>query len=190
MVTSSQAQFFDSLISVLSSPSSHNPLISLTHLPYPSPISHRYFASQLPSHGLAQLPSHGLIASLHLVLSLFFFFFFWVQFVSIMWVCVCVYNFCVYVCIRICVCVCDFERENHKSEICVWFVTLKGKIINLKFVFVICVCVRICVCVCDFGSENDKSEICVSNFGLGMMGQGPRGLDRAGLGWKKNFFIK
>ena len=138
MVTSSQAQFFDSLISVLSSPSSHNPLISLTHLPYPSPISHRYFASQLPSHGLAQLPSHGLIASLHLVLSLFFFsFFFWVQFVSIMWVCVCVYNFCVYVCIRICVCVCDFERENHKSEICVWFVILKGKIINLKFVFVL-----------------------------------------------------
>ena len=149
MVTSSQAQFFDSLISVLSSPSSHNPLISLTHLPYPSPISHRYFASQLPSPGLAQLPSHGLIASLHLVLSLFFFsFFFWVQFVSIMWVCVCVYNFCVYVCIRICVCVCDFERENHKSEICVcdlclclWFVfvfvILGRKMINLRFVFLI-----------------------------------------------------
>ena len=32
---------------------------------------------------------------------------------------------------------CDFERENHKFEICVWFVILKGKIIDLKFVFVI-----------------------------------------------------
>ena len=46
-----------------------------------------------------------------------FFSFFWVQFVS-MWVCVC-----------------DFERENHKSKICVWFVILKGKIIDLTFVF-------------------------------------------------------
>ena len=122
MVTSSQAQFFDSLIFVLSSPSSHNPLISLTHLPYPSPISHRYFASQLPSHGLAQLPSHGLIASLHLVLSLFFFLFFFgfsssqsceFVFVFIISVFMFVLGF-VFV-----------------------FVILKGKIINLKFVFVL-----------------------------------------------------
>ena len=63
---------------------------------------------------------------------------------------------CVYVCVcvRICVCVCDFGSKNDKSEI---------------YVFVIC--------VCDFGPKNDKSD-----FGLGMTGQGPRGLDRAGLG--------
>ena len=177
MATSSQAQLFDSLISILSSPSSHNPLISLTHLPYPSPILHRYFASQLPSHGLAKLPSHGLTALLHLVL--FFFFFFWVQFISIMWVCVCVYNFCVYVCIRICVCVCDFERENHKFEICVWFVILKGKIINLKFVFVFVILGRKMI------NLRFVFVICVSDFGPGMMGHGLRGPDRAGLGWKK-----
>ena len=34
-----------------------------------------------------------------------------------------------------CVCVCDFERENHRSKICIWFVVLKGKIIDLTFVF-------------------------------------------------------
>ena len=63
---------------------------------------------------------------------------------------------------------------------------MKGKIINMKVVFVICVC----VCVWDFGSKNDKSEICafvicVSDFGTGMMGRGPGGPtrpDEAGLG--------
>ena len=29
-----------------------------------------------------------------------------------------------------------FEGENHKSEICIRFVILKGKIINMKVVFV------------------------------------------------------
>ena len=54
------------------------PLISLAHLPYPSPISHP--ASQPPSHGLTQPPlsrprsttPHGLIVLLHLVLHFFF----------------------------------------------------------------------------------------------------------------------
>ena len=59
-----------------------------------------------------------------------------------------------------CVFVCDFERENHKSEICV-----------CDF------CVYVCVCVCDFGLENHKFEICVfvicvSNFGSDMTGWG------------------
>lgn len=59
---------------------------------------------------------------------------------------------------------CDFERENHKSEIFVFvislfvFVILKGQIINLKFVFVIF------VFVCDFGP--------------GMMGRGVCGLKK------------
>ena len=71
-----------------------------------------------------------------------------------------------------------FEGENHKSEICVRFVILKGKIINMKVVFVICV--YICVYVWDFGSRNDKSKICafvicVSDFGMGMTGWGPQG---------------
>ena len=44
------------------------------------------------------------------------------------------------------------------------FVILGWKMINLRFVFV----------------------ICVSNFRLGMMGQGPRGLDRAGLAFLLN----
>ena len=76
-----------------------------------------------------------------------------------------------------------FEGENHIFEICVRFVILKGKIINMKVVFVICVY----VCVWDFGLENDKSEICafvicVSDFGTGMTGRGLTGLDGASLG--------
>ena len=86
-----------------------------------------------------------------------------------MWLCVCVYDLCDCVYVRIYVY--DFERENHKFEICVWFVILKGKIINLKVVFV----------------------ICVSEFGTGMTRRGPwgpTGLDGVGLGWKNNPFIK
>ena len=86
-----------------------------------------------------------------------------------------------------------FEGENHKSEICVKFVILEGKIINMKIVFVICV--YICVCVWDFGSKNDKSEICVFvicvfDFGTGMTGQGPRGPTGRVWGEKNNPFIK
>ena len=70
--------------------------------------------------------------------------------------------------------VCDFERENHKYEICVC---------DFCVYVCVCVCVRICVCVCDFGLENHKYEICVFvicvfDFGSGMMGRGGFGVKK------------
>ena len=132
--TISQVQLSDSLISISPSPISHNPLISLTHLtqpiwPYPSPISHRYPASQPPSHGLTQLPpsqphSATLSWPRSTSFSIFFFFFLFFFFFFL-----------------------GSNRLNHLSFVFVFmismfvfvFVILKGKIINRKFVFVISV---------------------------------------------------
>ena len=69
--------------------------------------------------------------------------------------------------------VCDFERENHRSKICV-----------CDF----CVYVCVCVCVCDFGPKNHKSKFMFLILDwAGHEGMGP---DKAGLGWKKNPLIK
>ena len=51
--------------------------------------------------------------------------------------------------------VCDFERENHKSDICVW-----------DFYVYVCDRVWICVCVCDFGPKNHKWKFVVLILGL------------------------
>ena len=51
--------------------------------------------------------------------------------------------------------VCDFERENHKSDICVW-----------DFCVYVCDRVWICVCVCDFGPKNHQWKFVVLILGL------------------------
>ena len=69
-------------------------------------------------------------ASLHLILHFFSFFFFLFFLGSVR------LNH-----VSSCLCLCLWflkgKNENHRSEICVWFVILKGKIVNLKYVFVI-----------------------------------------------------
>ena len=66
--------------------------------------------------------------------------------------------------------VCDFERENHRFDICVY----------------VCDRVWICVCVCDFGSKNHKSKFVFLISGLaGHEGMGPAGARQGGFGVEK-----
>ena len=66
--------------------------------------------------------------------------------------------------------VCDFERENHRFDICVY----------------VCDRVWICVCVCDFGSKNHKSKFVFLILGLvGHEGTRPAEARRGGFGVKK-----
>ena len=59
--------------------------------------------------------------------------------------------------------VCDFEKENHRSDICV-----------CDFFVYVCDRVWICVCVCDFGPKNHKSKFMFFILGLvGHEGTGP-----------------
>ena len=71
--------------------------------------------------------------------------------------------------------VCDFERENHRSDICV-----------CDFCVYVCDRVWICVCVCDFGPKNKKSKFVFLILGLaGHKGTGPAGAQRGGFGVEK-----
>ena len=66
--------------------------------------------------------------------------------------------------------VCDFERENHRFDICVY----------------VCDRVWICVCVYDFGSKNHKSKFVFLISGLaGHEGMGPAGARQGGFGVEK-----
>ena len=123
----------------------------------PQAVKHRHsFISSSPS-----------LISLHLVLHIYIYIYIYIFFFflgsihlkfSIMWVCVCV-------------CVCDFERENHRSDICV-----------CDFYVYVCDRVWICVCVCDFGPKNHKSKFVFLILGLaGHERKGPTGARRGGF---------
>ena len=157
MVTSPQAiKHRQSVADLTLSPHGHKPT-ALYSLNFVCPHRRRshYCTAFCPSHLPHPWP-HGLVPPRSPFFSFFFFFIFWVQFVS-MWVCVC-----------------DFERENHRSKICGWFVVLKGKIIDLTFVFrILCLCLWSCLdlCLCLwFWAGKSLIEVCVSDFGLGWVG--------------------
>ena len=73
--------------------------------------------------------------------------------------------------------VCDFERENHRFDICVWD-------------FCVCVCDRVWICVCDFGPKNHKSKFVFLILGLaGHVGTGPTEAREGGFGDKKKIHL-
>ena len=116
--------------------------------------------------------AHGLTASLHLNLHFFLF------------------SFLGSVRLNVSLCL-WFKRENHRSKICVWIVVLKGKIIDLIFVFRISVFMFVIVFGFVFvfvilGRKIINRSLCFWFWAwLGMRGQGPRRPDRAGLGLRK-----
>ena len=110
-----------------------------THKPTSSKAQAQIFTLSTPfhpcrrrSHTVAQ-PSapliflaHGLTASLHLDLHFFLFYFLGSVRLNHVSSCLC-----------LCLWYLKGKNENHRSEICVWYVILKRKIIDLKSVFVI-----------------------------------------------------
>ena len=81
--------------------------------------------------------------------------------------------------------------ENYRSKICVWFVIMKGKIIDLTFVFRISVFMFVIVFGFVFvfvilGRKIINRSLCFRFWAwLGMRGRGPRRPDGAGLGLRK-----
>ena len=75
--------------------------------------------------------------------------------------------------------VCDFERENYRSDICVY-----------DFCVHVCDRVWICVCVCDFGPKNHKSKFVFLILGLtGHEGMGPTRAQRGEFGVEKKICL-